>query len=92
MIAFRLYYLLKNTKCAVLLCSLLLWGGSSVAFGQSGHRTITELNKGWRTVANDSNKNAYNGFENRTFNDRNWSTVSVPHNWDTYEGVRRMKH
>ena len=92
MIAFRLYYLLKNTKCAALLCSLLLWGGSSVAFGQSGHRTITELNKGWRTVANDSNKNAYNGFENRTFNDRNWSTVSVPHNWDTYEGVRRMKH
>lgn len=92
MIAFQVYHLFKNTKCAVLLCSILLWVGSSVAMGQPGYRTITSLNNGWRTVASDSNKNAYSGFENKTFNDRNWSIVSVPHNWDTYEGVRRMKH
>lgn len=55
-------------------------------------RKEISLNKGWKTVADDHNRNANIGFESPSFNDSEWSSVDVPHNWDRYEGVRRMKH
>ena len=55
-------------------------------------RTDILVNSNWRTIADDQNKNAFNGFEKSNFNDRSWITVDVPHNWDEYEGYRRMRH
>ena len=55
-------------------------------------RQQTELSKGWKTIASDSVSNAYEGFENSRFDDSQWTSVNVPHNWDQYEGYRRNKH
>lgn len=46
----------------------------------------------WRTVADDENPNAYDGFEGADYDDGGWSEVTVPHNWDQYEGARQLKH
>lgn len=55
-------------------------------------RTEISLDKGWKTIANDSNKTAFDGFEATSFNDSKWIPVDVPHNWDDYHGYRRMRH
>ncbi|WP_346863406.1 malectin domain-containing carbohydrate-binding protein [uncultured Draconibacterium sp.] len=79
------------THTYILLFLLLL-----VAF--SGCNTEHELRKdvllndGWSTVANDTNKFAFDGFENTDFNTENWQEVEVPHNWDDYGGYRRLRH
>ncbi len=55
------------------------------------HKEIS-LNDNWLTIADDINKTAYDGFEKQNYNVSQWEKVSVPHNWDTYEGARRLKH
>ncbi|GAB3917709.1 malectin domain-containing carbohydrate-binding protein [Mucilaginibacter boryungensis] len=55
-------------------------------------RQSISLNTNWKTVADDNNIKAYNGFEQANFNDRNWKAIDVPHNWDNYGGYRRLKH
>ncbi|WP_448698352.1 malectin domain-containing carbohydrate-binding protein [Mucilaginibacter sp. AW1-3] len=50
------------------------------------------LNKNWVTTEDDGNINAHDGFEDPGFRTANWKTVDVPHNWDEYEGYRRLKH
>ena len=56
------------------------------------NRTDISLNKNWKSIADDSNQNLYNGFESTSYNDKNWQEVIVPHTWDKYEGYRRMRH
>jgi beta-galactosidase len=53
---------------------------------------MVSLDKGWRTIAHDTDKGAYDGFEKSSFSDQKWQAVDVPHNWDAYEGYRRMRH
>jgi beta-galactosidase len=55
-------------------------------------RTDISLNKGWKSVADDNNKSANNGFEKASFSDAKWKHVEVPHNWDDYYGYRRKLH
>ncbi|MCJ8210026.1 malectin domain-containing carbohydrate-binding protein [Mucilaginibacter sp. RS28] len=62
-----------------------------IAFGQESRKDIS-LNSNWQTIASEMDKNAYNGFEKPGFNKKDWINVNVPHNWDTYEGYRRLKH
>ncbi|MFA9390232.1 MAG: malectin domain-containing carbohydrate-binding protein [Prolixibacteraceae bacterium] len=50
------------------------------------------LNENWLTIANDSNKFAYEGFEQFQFETTNWLPTDVPHNWDDYGGYRRLRH
>lgn len=50
------------------------------------------LNDNWKTIASDSNQHAFNGFEQSSYKTTTWKTVNVPHNWDAYEGYRRMLH
>src|ERR1700761_5893164 len=50
------------------------------------------LNNNWQSIAGESNKNAYNGFEAAGYKTKGWVNVDVPHNWDTYGGYRRLKH
>ena len=50
------------------------------------------LNDAWQSIANDTNQHAFDGFESAAFNTANWQPVSVPHNWDAYEGYRRLMH
>ncbi|HEX6426469.1 MAG TPA: beta galactosidase jelly roll domain-containing protein, partial [Niastella sp.] len=50
------------------------------------------LNSNWHSIANDTNQHAYDGFENTSFKTTAWQQVRVPHNWDAYEGYRRLHH
>ncbi|MEA5257802.1 malectin domain-containing carbohydrate-binding protein [Arcicella aquatica] len=55
-------------------------------------RKDISLDNNWFTTANDSLSNAFAHFEQNTFSVATWENVNVPHNWDQYEGYRRMLH
>lgn len=72
---------------------LVLWCFISVKiFAQSEARKDIPLNSNWLTVADELNKDAYNGFEKAGYPVKNWKKVNVPHNWDQYDGYRRKLH
>lgn len=77
--------------CRIFISALLLILSLQVK-AQFPVRQDILLNNNWRTIANDHNQNAYNGFERPGFKTTGWQLVNVPHNWDTYEGYRRLKH
>jgi len=77
--------------CRMFIFTLLL-GCSLQLKAQAPLRRDILLNSNWRTVADDHNQHAYNGFERPGFKTTGWQLVTVPHNWDTYEGYRRLKH
>lgn len=79
----------KGRKAFVLLSAFLsLW------FDMAAQRLRTEisLDKGWKAIADDKNGHAFDDFINLSFNDADWKVVDVPHNWDQYEGYRRLRH
>ena len=55
-------------------------------------RTNISLDTNWRSVAYCSSRSEYEGFEREEFDDSDWVTVNVPHNWDVYHGYLRKKH
>ncbi|MCD0489333.1 DUF4982 domain-containing protein [Pedobacter sp. MC2016-14] len=67
----------------------LLFAGQD--FAQERVRKDILLKYDWHSVADDQ-KDAFTGFENPSFEEKNWKRVDVPHNWDQYEGYRRMLH
>ena len=65
---------------------------STVAMAQSGPRMQIRLDDGaWKTVA-DHDSSRYSGFQRPDFDDTQWKVVHIPHNWDSYEGYRRLRH
>jgi len=74
-------------KSFVLLCALVsLWSNS---FSQ---RQDISLNNDWLTIAqDDSTKAFYFEYMPPKIN-TGWKPVNVPHNWDAYEGYRRLIH
>lgn len=79
--------------------ALLLAGGlyaSVCALAQiplpSEYRGHAQLNDNWLTFADEDPKALRPNFESPTFDDSDWRRVSVPHNWDGYEGFRQAKH
>jgi hypothetical protein len=70
-------------------------GKSRMRFPEPDRETFRKeisLNDNWATTVNDTDRDAHAGFENTDYNDSNWERVNVPHNWDKYEGARRLKH
>jgi hypothetical protein len=65
---------------------------SSPPLGGRGVRRDLLLNDAWQSIANDTNQHAFDGFESPAYNTANWQAVNVPHNWDAYEGYRRLLH
>ncbi|RRN76103.1 glycoside hydrolase family 2, partial [Pseudoxanthomonas sp. SGD-10] len=55
-------------------------------------RKSISLNSNWKTVADDHDIDKHKGFEIDSFDDNKWLNVNVPHNWDRYEGYRRLLH
>ena len=72
----------------VMLCMCLTF----TSFAQANIRKDVLFNDNWVSVADDTNQNAYQGFEQAGFNTANWKSVTVPHSWNQYEGYRRLKH
>ncbi|MCS3798749.1 malectin domain-containing carbohydrate-binding protein [Niastella sp. OAS944] len=62
------------------------------AAAQTSGRVDVSLNSSWLSIANDTNQHAYDGFEEPSYNTAAWQPVNVPHNWDAYEGYRRLHH
>ncbi|SEG67859.1 protein of unknown function [Sphingobacterium lactis] len=61
-------------------------------FGQ-GPREVISLNDKWQTVMHEHDTSAFGDFEKRNFEEKNgWKAVDVPHNWDQYDGYRRLIH
>ena len=56
-------------------------------------RTSIPLNDNWYTRATDTLELSDDAFEQNRFGEpERWKKVSVPHNWDAYEGYRRKLH
>ncbi|WP_419699488.1 malectin domain-containing carbohydrate-binding protein [Mucilaginibacter sp. NFX135] len=79
-------------RLAFLFFMTLLGFNLSTVNAQQNIRREISLNANWKSIADDYNSKAHNGFEQQSFNDAKWQAVNVPHNWDTYEGYRRLKH
>ncbi len=73
----------------LLIVGLILFTGCSK---KKSIRQDILLNEDWLTIANDTDKTAFNGFEDAEFTTKDWLSVDVPHNWDDYGGYRRMMH
>ena len=70
----------------ILICSI------GNLYAQNKARQEISLDNNWRSVEDDHSKDAFDGFENPSFNDKGWSHVDVPNNWDAYAGYRRLLH
>ncbi|MGB3106860.1 malectin domain-containing carbohydrate-binding protein [Sphingobacterium siyangense] len=75
-----------------LFCCLCILFFGLFSFGQNVRKTIT-LDTDWETIMDQKDSARYNGFHNLSFKtDKDWRKVDVPHNWDGYEGYRRLLH
>lgn len=85
------------------LCALVLFW--STHFGQSGPRLVIPLSGEWLTFLSKNSANAAGqrtqhesagnqetGAPPMPQHDAPWKTVLIPHNWDQYEGYRRLLH
>jgi beta-galactosidase len=72
----------------ILLAFVFLWFNAST----QNLRTDISLDKDWKTFADNKDKNAFDDFINTSISDEKWKVVDVPHNWDQYEGYRRLRH
>src|SRR5688572_26073505 len=75
-------------KSSVLITLVFIYQLSSA---QPNTRQDISLNNNWQTIATNDNKilpaNSY-----QVSIDKNWKTVNIPHNWDAYDGYRRLLH
>jgi len=60
--------------------------------GFDGVRKEIVLNNSWQTVMVDNLPGTEDEFLKNTDVEKSWEKVNVPHNWDRYEGYRRMLH
>ncbi|MDR3366881.1 MAG: hypothetical protein LBO71_07945, partial [Prevotellaceae bacterium] len=74
-----------------LLGMLALAFGALVQGKELPLREEISLNEGW-TTAFDSSVDAHSGFEHPNYAAAGWKKVDVPHNWEDYQGYRRMRH
>ncbi|CAM3577185.1 malectin domain-containing carbohydrate-binding protein [Sphingobacterium prati] len=82
----RLMLLSRLFCCA---CMLLL---GMFSYGQKIRKTIA-LDTDWLTIMDQKDSARYGGFHRLSFKpDKDWRKVNVPHNWDSYEGYRRLLH
>ncbi len=62
-------------------------------YGQSILNKKISLGKDWVTMMDQYDSSRYAGFEKSSFKiNQEWKKVEVPHNWDQYEGYRRLLH
>jgi len=56
-------------------------------------RSTYVLNEGWYTAFHANDTLEFNQFEKKNFTQNaQWKPVSIPHNWDQYQGYRRLIH
>ena len=56
------------------------------------YREKQYINKGWRTSF-ESEPVPFEELPGKAFKDEDWDkTVDLPHNWEDYQGYRRLSH
>jgi beta-galactosidase len=87
LVLFVHYSALKPFVC---LCAFVsLWANS---FSQKNIRIDIPINKTWLTIASNSKLILPDNVSDVIREYKNWSLVDIPHNWDEYEGYRRLLH
>lgn len=86
----------ENSEMMHILKPLLITAGiflllRSELEAQERYREDISLDDGWYTIA-DEHQDTYDGFQDKNYNLSGWINVAVPHNWDQYEGYRRLSH
>ena len=76
-------------KSILLFLSLI---ASNLLSAQEFSRSLISLNQGWQSTVSDDNPQAQDGFQDKKHDCTGWEKVNIPHNWDTYEGYRRLLH
>ncbi|WP_310081518.1 malectin domain-containing carbohydrate-binding protein [Sphingobacterium sp. 2149] len=75
-----------------LFCCICILVFGLFSFGQNVRKIVT-LDADWMTIMDQKDSARYNGFHQASFKtDDNWRKVDVPHNWESYEGYRRLLH
>ncbi|MFT3781343.1 MAG: malectin domain-containing carbohydrate-binding protein [Nibricoccus sp.] len=84
----------RRRTIAVWLIAVLVWTGN-LAFADVFNiapRTSTALTNEWRTTLVQPETQNLTAFEKKDFDDSAWMVVSVPHNHDSYQGYRQLRH
>jgi len=55
-------------------------------------RQDISLNNNWLTIATEDNSNAITLSRMLPPINKEWKQVNIPHNWDAYDGYRRLLH
>ncbi|MBB1286500.1 DUF4982 domain-containing protein [Flavisolibacter sp. BT320] len=76
--------------CVLLFAFLFLLAHPAIAQGHS--RLEISLDNDWYTRASDTLEAGDDSFAQTVFEKAEWKKVDVPHNWDGYDGYRRLRH
>ena len=87
---FIIQNLAMRISSLILVCCFVF--SLSLCITVNAQRKDISLNENWLTSAHDSLRNDFIHFEENSFKTVDWKKVSVPHNWDNYEGYRRLLH
>lgn len=72
---------------------IIFWLAATVCgYAQQTPRFSVPLSGTWYSIADESLNTNYEKISLQPGRVEGWQAVSIPHNWDTYHGVRRMKH
>ena len=90
-----LYKLLLSSLLAMQIC--LITKGQNRLYSQPDIRSDIHLDKGWETklinLSDDlSDDLSDHQSDHQPASFEKWSPVTIPHNWDKYEGYRRLLH
>lgn len=80
---------LSKTKLAALVYAFMSLCTHS--FAQETVRRDISLNHDWKTIAKGGN-GVLEGYPYRGRSKDFWNIVNIPHNWDDYDGYRRLLH
>ncbi len=71
---------------------LSLFCNTTDLHAQSSPRQDISLNEDWLTTATSNDEILPVDYFKNDLDTKNWKKINVPHNWDGYEGYRRMLH
>ena len=83
---------LINNRHRIFLCMIGFVLLTVTSYTQNPIRTDISLSAGWQTIALDENHPGANDDVMPDPNIDGWKRVNVPHNWDAYDGYRRLLH
>ncbi len=78
---------MTNTRAGRLLALALVMAVALASAAPAASRQDVRLDDGWRSILGDPA-----GAESPDFDDSAWQPVSIPHNWEDYQGYRKLTH